>query len=383
VVIPVALLSLVPAAGAARAQLTIQAMPTAGPAPLRVTLSAGESVHWDFGDGSSADGTTVDHVYSAGRWAATAISASERQTVTITAYGLTLTGPNPARWGRRALFRGAVVPPEGGLAVTINGPHGRVGSAKTSSQGAYVIRGRVRTPGEYVATSEHATSTPLALRVVPKLVTALAGSGARGSRYFFTARLTPAAAGALRVHITRGPDTLVDRSYEGRIRIKLDTRRLTTYLIRVEVTPTGDYAATARVLRANVVLPRLAFGTRGVAVARLGDQLRRLHYEAPYGTTFDGRMLDAVYAFQKVQGLPRTGAVDARFWRALGSPRTPIPRYAQPASHLEVDKGRQVLYVVRSSRVGADRSRLDGRAAGEVHARRPLRDLPQGRGIRP
>jgi lipoprotein-anchoring transpeptidase ErfK/SrfK len=62
-------------------------------------------------------------------------------------------------------------------------------------------------------------------------------------------------------------------------------------------------------------------------------------------------MLDAVYAFQKVQGLPRTGAVDARFWRALGSARTPSPHYAQPAAHLEVNKGRQVLYVVRGGRV--------------------------------
>jgi lipoprotein-anchoring transpeptidase ErfK/SrfK len=86
-------------------------------------------------------------------------------------------------------------------------------------------------------------------------------------------------------------------------------------------------------------------------VAQLGDRLRRLHFAAPYGVSFDGRMLDAVYAFQKVQGLPRSGVVDARFWRALANARTPAPRYAQPASHLEVYKGRQVLFVVRGSRV--------------------------------
>jgi lipoprotein-anchoring transpeptidase ErfK/SrfK len=62
-------------------------------------------------------------------------------------------------------------------------------------------------------------------------------------------------------------------------------------------------------------------------------------------------MLDAVYAFQKVQGLPRSGAADARFWRALGNARTPPPHYAHPAAHLEVNKGLQVLYVVRGSRV--------------------------------
>ena len=353
-VIAASLLIAVPAAEAARAQFTIQATPAAGPAPLEVTFTTTDATaaHWDFGDGTSADGVTVKHVYAAGRWTATATDGTTAtQSVSITAYGLTLSGPNPARWGRRSVFRGAVVPAERGLVVTLNGPNGKLGSAKTGPQGTYLIRARARTPGEYVATSERASSAPLALRVVPKLVTRLSGGGARGSRYFFSARLVPAAAGSLAVRISRGADTIVDRTFDGRVRIKLDTRRLASYLIRVEVTPKENYAATVRVLRANVVLPRLAVGARGAAVAQLGDQLRRLHYAAPYGTTFDSRLLDAVYAFQKVQGLSRSGVVDARFWRALASPRTPIPRYAQPASHLEVNKGRQVLYVVRSSQV--------------------------------
>jgi PKD repeat protein len=358
VVIAVALLSSVPAPSAARTLVAIQATPPAGEAPLHVTFTASgaTAAHWDFGDGGSADGVTVEHVYAAGRWTATAtVRATDGTTVTqsasITAYGLTLTGPNPVRWGRPTLFRGVVIPVARGLAVTLSGPNGKVGSAKTSAQGTYMIRARVRVPGGYAATSERASSAPLALRVVPKLMTGLAGGGSRGSRYFFTARVLPAAAGTLAVKITRGPDAVIDRTFSGRVRIKLDTRRLTSYLIRVEVIPNEGYAATAHVLRANVVLPRLAAGARGVSVARLGDQLRRLHYAAPYGTRFDGRMLDAVYAFQKVQGLPRTGVADGRFWRALASPRTPIPRYAQPANHLEVNKGRQVLYVVRGSRV--------------------------------
>ena len=357
-VIAVALLIAVPAASAARAQVTIQATPATGPAPLTVTFTATEATeaHWDFGDGTSADGPTVQHIYAAGRWTATASvrgndGATVTQSVSITAYGLTLAGPNPARYDRRVNFRGAVVPAERGVAVTLSGPNGRVGSAKTGAQGTYVIRARVRAPGEYSATSGRATSAAIVLRVVPKLVTALVGGGARGSRYFFTARLAPAAAGTLGVTISRGSNALVDRTFDGRVRIKLDTRRLTSYLIRVEVVPNEGYAATARVLHATVVLPRLGLGARSSAVAQLGDQLRRLHYAAPYGATFDGRMLDAVYAFQKVQGLPRTGAVDTHFWRALGNPRTAIPRYAQPATHLEVNKGLQVLYVVRGSRV--------------------------------
>jgi peptidoglycan hydrolase-like protein with peptidoglycan-binding domain len=357
-VIAAVLLSTVPAAGAARTQVAIHATPTAGQAPLQVAFAASEAVaaHWDFGDGGSADGLAVDHVYAAGQWIATATlraidGTTATRSVTITAYGLTLTAPNPARWGRPLNFGGAVIPAERGIVVTLNGPNGKLGSAKTSAQGAYLIRGRVRAPGAYTATSDRASSAALGLRVVPKLVTGLAGGGARGSRYFFTARLAPARAGTLAIKVTRGSDTVLDQTFKGGVRIKLDTRRLTTYSIRVDVVPNEGYAPTARVLRANVVLPRLVVGARSAAVAQLGDRLRRLHYAAPYGTRFDARILDAVYAFQKVQGLPRTGVVDARFWRTLASPRTPIPRYSRPASHLEVNKGRQVLYVIRSSRV--------------------------------
>ena len=355
----VALLILVPAAAGGTPVVSIQATPSAGAAPLHVSFTAtgdAAAYRWDFGDGTSAEGRVAEHTYAAGRWAATLTAQSTTgetatQTASVTAYGLTLAGPNPARYGRRVAFRGAIVPAEKGLAVALAGPQGTVATAKTDAGGRYTVSARVKLPGEYVATSERAKSAPLALRVVPKLVTGLAGSGVRAGRYFFTARLVPANAGALLVNITRGQTVLVDRTSAGRVRIKLDTQRVTSYRIRTEVRPNEGYAGTVRVLRANVVLPRLALGARGIAVSQLGGQLQRLHYAAPSGPAFDGRMVDAVYAFQKVHGLPRTGVVDARFWRALSNPRAPMPRFAQPARHIEVNKGLQVLYVVQGSRV--------------------------------
>ena len=257
----------------------------------------------------------------------------------------------PARYARPAVFRGAVAPAEHGVAVVLVGPKGKLAQTTTRTDGSYAIKARVRLPGVYLATSARASSASLELRVIPRLLTGLAGSGARGSRYVFTARIVPTNAGVLAVKISRGGTQLLDSTFEGHARVMLDTRRLTSYRIRVEVVPNDGYAGAVRVLRANVVLPRLASGTRGAAVAQLGDRLRGLHYAAPYEMTFDSRMLDAVYAFEKVNGLSRTGVVDAGFWRALVKPLTPIPRYAQPADHLEINKGRQVLYVVRNARV--------------------------------
>jgi hypothetical protein len=354
-----ALLTFVPAAAGAAPTFSIEARPVAGEAPLRVTFTArgdAASYHWEFGDGTSADGPSAEHTYAAGRWTASATARSAdgestTQSAVVTAYGLTLTAPNLARYGRRSLFRGAVIPGERGLSVALMGPKGKVGQARTAANGSYSLRARVRLPGAYLVTSQRGSSPPVALRIVPKLVTRLAGSGARGTPYFFTARIVPANAGVLAVKVNRGASVLVDRSFDRTVRLRLDTRRLTSYRIRVEVTPTEGYAGTVRLLRARVVLPHLAFGARGVTVIQLGRGLRSLRYAAPTTAVFDSRMLDAVYAFQKVQGLPRTGVVDARFWRALGAGRIPRPRYSGPADHLEVNKGRQVLYVVRRGRV--------------------------------
>jgi PKD repeat protein len=348
-----------PAAGATPPLVSAQATPVTGAAPLKVTFTAtgdAASYHWDFGDGAGADGRAVEHVYAAGRWTATltaraADGESATQTISVTAYGLTFTGPTLVRYARRTVFRGALVPAERGIGVALIGPNGVIARARTTAKGTYAVRARLRTPGPYFVESERASSAPVGLRVVPKLVTRLVGSGARGSRYVFTARIVPASAGTITVKLMRRSDVLLDRTFKRRVALALDTRRLTTYRIRVAVVPASLYAGTVRVVRASVVLPRLILGSRSLAVAQLGDRLRELHYAAPYGTTFDGRMLDAVYAFQKVHGLARTGVADARLWQTLANASTPLPRFAGPGDHLEVNKGRQVLYVVRRARV--------------------------------
>jgi hypothetical protein len=190
---------------------------------------------------------------------------------------------------------------------------------------------------------------PVVIR--PQLSTRLAGSGARGSRYELLVRLAPARAGRLSITVDRGSRRVLERTAGASARIRLDTRRLWTYRIGVTVESNDGYASVVRRLTARVVLPRLSFGARGIAVAQLAARLRALHYAAPFSAVFDSRLLDAIYAFQKVENLPRTGVVDPAFWQRLNSPYTPVPRYAEPADHLEVNKPRQVLYVVRGGRV--------------------------------
>jgi L,D-transpeptidase catalytic domain/Putative peptidoglycan binding domain len=104
-------------------------------------------------------------------------------------------------------------------------------------------------------------------------------------------------------------------------------------------------------------LPDLATGAHGIYVALLERRLVQLHYHlVGVDDVFDDRTADAVMAFRKVQGMARIQTVDAATWRALGAPRTFVPRDRSDGFHIEVDQTRQVLVTVR-----------DGQAENIIH----------------
>jgi hypothetical protein len=119
----------------------------------------------------------------------------------------------------------------------------------------------------------------------------------------------------------------------------------------VATLPARGFARAARRFSTRLFLPTLGPGAAGATVARLVSELASLHYAVRRSSTFGPELVDSLYAFQKVQGLPRTGTADAATWRALARPKLARPRYSSPADHLEVDKAHQVLYVVRGGDV--------------------------------
>jgi lipoprotein-anchoring transpeptidase ErfK/SrfK len=89
-----------------------------------------------------------------------------------------------------------------------------------------------------------------------------------------------------------------------------------------------------------------------VSVRALEQRLRELRYALPrvdgvYGLD----TYQAVLAFQKVVGLPWTGRVDGQVWARLRRANVPHARYG--GNHIEISKGRQVLFVVRNGTVAA------------------------------
>jgi L,D-transpeptidase catalytic domain/Putative peptidoglycan binding domain len=188
--------------------------------------------------------------------------------------------------------------------------------------------------------------------VRPLLDTAFLGSGRLGRPLALAVRERPAGAGELTVKVWRAGRLVVSRSGAGRLRIRLGTGRATTYRVLVSLAPAQGYAAARRSLLQTVFLPNLRVGSRGPSVLGLEQQLRELHYAlgSPDGY-YGADTSDAVVAFQKLHGLPRTGSTDLRFWQALGRATRPAPRHGEAALHIEVSKELQVLFVVRGGQV--------------------------------
>jgi peptidoglycan hydrolase-like protein with peptidoglycan-binding domain len=84
-------------------------------------------------------------------------------------------------------------------------------------------------------------------------------------------------------------------------------------------------------------------------VRALENRLAELHYAIKRDGYFGSEDLEAVYAFQKVERIARTGRVDAALWRRLLTAHTPPARFG--GDHVEIDKTRQVIFIVRGGKV--------------------------------
>jgi hypothetical protein len=355
----VAALAFAPAAHAAPPTVSVQASPARGPAPLQVTLTAtGDAVlyHWDLGDGTTADGPSVQHVYGAGLFTArvTATSATGETAqagVQVTSLGLTLAAPHVGRYGKLLRFRGRLVPGLRGARVGLyRGPR-LIASARTGRNGRFAVSGRVGAADRrYTARYGGAVSNEVALAVRPRLDAVFRGSGRVGRPLVLVARERPAVAGRVNVRVWRDGRLILTRSGKDRLRLPLRTARAASYRIVVTVEPVPGYVPAVRKLERLVFVPLLGPGSHGRSVYLLERRLAGLHYAL---AALDGYYgvddVDAAIAFQKLHGLPRTGSVDARFWRDLQRAHAPPARHG--GDHVEVSKERQVLLIVRGGRV--------------------------------
>ncbi len=257
--------------------------------------------------------------------------------------------PGLVRFDGQTTFVGAAAPALPGEPVTILEGSTPVWAGLTEVDGSFAATVTVRRAARYVAVVGLARSAAARVRVKPVLRVGVRGRRVLGARVRVIGRVLPHQAG--RVVVAAGDRTYRARvSRSGRFRLTLPAPGPGRVLLRVAVRPKSGYVRVSRRLTLRVRAAPLGFGARGEGVAALERRLASLRYTLRgVDRLYAGDTRDAVLAFQKVHGLPRTGRVDARVWRALGSARTPAARVG--GSHVEVYKGRQVAFEVRGGRV--------------------------------
>ncbi len=343
---------------AAPPAVTAAASPATGAAPLTVTLTAtGDpaTYHWTFGDGTAADGSPVQHEYSSGAYTATVTAtAADGETATaqvrVRAVAVALSVPRAAHYGARVRFRGRVVAARAGDRVQILSAGRRFATVTAGADGLFHRRVRILGPGPYTARADGAASKPRAVLVHTKITASIGGVGIVGSRLQLVARVRPLTAGKLRIRVWRNGTQTFDRVYSGPASVQLGTSAASSYLVRVTLVPSQGWASPSQKLASEVFEPSLGLGSHGSSVLALEQRLSRLHYALQTVDSYFGAdTRDAVYAFQKIHGLDRSGRVDATFWRLLERATVPAARYS--GDHVEVDKTHQVLFVVRGGKV--------------------------------
>ena len=265
---------------------------------------------------------------------------------------LTLKAPKATTYLHKVDFVGRMSPTAADARVHLYRGNTLVVSARVRSDGSYVIPVHVASPGPFQVRWLTARSPEVTVRIRPRLTAKLVGSGVAGAPLRLAAALEPAQAGRVRVQVIRSGAVGFDRSFAGGAKVSLGTRQTGTVRVRLISVPAKGWEKVSRELSTTLRPPNLSVGMTSPAVTEVAQRLAALHYVIPsLSHTFSDDFIQSVYAFQKVQGLERTGAIDAAFWTKLESPRVPRIRFAEPANHIEIDKSHQVLYIVRGGQI--------------------------------
>lgn len=267
-----------------------------------------------------------------------------------------------AAYGATVVASGTVTPAVEGSTVVLERLNGAgtwepLGTAATDVAGAFTAsfvaaaRGPVRARLE----SSGALSPELPLSVVPKVEV----NRPRG-RAFLGARLVAYVAPLAyeeRVFVrVRKYGRIVGRVSglvkDGRLRVRIPTPGIGRFSVRLSFPASGDVDAVNVFTRARASARTLAVGSRGTDVRALERRLKQLRFRVSgVNRYFTFTTFDSVVAFQKAYGLSRTGVVGSGTWNMLGKARVLRPRYAKPTPHIEINKTRQILMVVRNGAV--------------------------------
>ncbi len=349
----------VQAALAAAPSVSVEVLPAVGAAPLTTTLTASgnaASYRWELPGGATAAGPSVTRSFPAGRWTVAAVGTSPtgeetRTTVTITSIALTLRAPAAIPTGQRAWLTGRVVPTLAGAEVKVARGRRITAHGAVKRDGSFRVAIRPRTPAAYKVLLGNVASAAEPVTIRPNVDLKVAGAPVVGSRATAVAMVDPIGAGRVTVSVYRRGQLVQSGSGRAVVRLPLGTSKTAAYRVVAKLTPEAGYQPASRLLDAAVRMPDLRLGSQGPEVLDLAQRLNAQGYTVQQvDDLYSGDDSDAVLAFQEVHALPRTGLPDSRVWAALAASTRPAPEFGG-GDHIEVDKTKQVLFLVRDGKV--------------------------------
>jgi L,D-transpeptidase catalytic domain/Putative peptidoglycan binding domain len=258
-------------------------------------------------------------------------------------------------YGATVRFAGTVAPPVAGLTVSISRASGPLAQATVAADGSFAGSFAATRAGAIAAVlPDGSTSSPVTLGVRPVLHTRLVAR-----TLFAPAHLVVRArpSHGVKLHFVvvgdHGSHLVDDRSWAHAgslvVPFAADGTSITAYVTgSIGSGPT----ASAKPARATISTAALGPGSHGPAVIGLKRRLASLTFhQDDLSATWSAETSDAVLAFQKAEGLPRTSLADRATIARLASATAPKPRYSGHGLHIEVDKTRQILMLVRNGKV--------------------------------
>ncbi len=265
-------------------------------------------------------------------------------------------------YGKQVELRGTVQPAAADqqVAIVLNGAD--IATVVTAADGSFSFSFTPKTGGVVAArvVADGSVGPDLAFGVQPRIVTKVTGAKA-----YFKARLRVVVAPkqyrgkivAAVIHNGKEVGKTIRWVRNGKARLSLPAPGVGRFKVKITLLARDGFSERTVYRRFKTTFRTLRVGSRGPDVKLLLKELRRLRFRTPGLTTYySSSVADAVMAFQKAYGLPRTYVFGPRDWRKLDRAKTLRPRYSGSGLHIEISKGKQILMVVR-----------DGSPIGIIH----------------
>lgn len=251
---------------------------------------------------------------------------------------------------------GVVAPAVAGQDVAVELAGARVAMAVTNATGAYSVKITPRRSGDVVARLADDTQSEARRLVVKPKVSVTHGTPIPFLSLQYVVKVQPSTYGgtitAVVVHRGARVATVKAAVRGGKAVLQVPLRGVDKFVVTLSLPAADGFGARSLESTVRAKVARVASGSSGLRVRGLLTALSRLKIRVPYvGTPFNAQCADAVMAFQKAYRLPRTYVFDGDDWRKLDGAKPLKPRYSGPSTHLEVDKGRQILMVVKNGAV--------------------------------